>query len=117
MKRFMMTAAIATLVLASGNLTAQVPAKRAKAEMAQQKKFKQIKANQLPGKVTGAIKKNFDNAKIAEAYVSENEKYKLKMKLENSAKLKTVYLDKEGKMVKNMNRKQKDLKSRQMKRR
>lgn len=104
MKRLLMSTVVAAMLITTGSMRAQntrtAKDNSAKVETVQQKKFKQIKVNQVPDAVTDVIDKKLKNTKIAEAYVSGKETYKLKLKMKGQKALKTVYFNKDGKMMK-----------------
>jgi len=82
------TATYATTVLPQQSIVNEITAEG----------FTEISADELPEAVLSAVKKDFEGATIAKAYVNENEQYKLELSVEGAAQ--TVYASKTGEWLK-----------------
>ncbi|WP_162984885.1 hypothetical protein [Mesonia aquimarina] len=104
MKKLMMTAAIAAMVLSAGQVnaqSAQAQEKQAvKMEVQAQDGFKEIKTSQLPDAVKKAVKKDFKGADVAKAFMNDEKEYKLMLKMEGASEMKTVYANAKGEWIK-----------------
>lgn len=103
MKKILMSAAVATMLLTVGTTKAQsvqTENKSLQVETAVQDGFKEIKTSQLPEAVTAAVKKDFEDASIYKAYVNKQKEYKLLLKMEDVLEPKTVYANAKGEWIK-----------------
>ena len=63
-----------------------------------QQEFKEVKISDIAQPVQDALKKDFADAKVSNAYVNEKKEYKLVLVI--GEKTETVYADAEGKWLK-----------------
>ncbi|WP_026715370.1 hypothetical protein [Flavobacterium daejeonense] len=59
--------------------------------------FTEIKAEDLPSKVTEALKKSYPDAVLSKAYINEKKEYKLEITVKDQ--LATVYTDVDGNWI------------------
>jgi hypothetical protein len=60
--------------------------------------FTEIKADELPSKVTEVLKKSYPDAVLSKAYVNDKKEYKLEISVKDQAA--TVYTDVDGNWLK-----------------
>lgn len=98
MKRLMMSVAVIGMMLAVGNMKAQVPEQEEVEQNApEQEEFKPIEVSDVPDKVSDAVDEKYDDAKISSAAVNDDDIYKLMVQTEGEMSLETVYFDEDGK--------------------
>lgn len=99
MKRIIMTAALAVSIFAAGTYSTQAQVKEAQSmkKAEKQSDFEQVEVADLPDAVKESVKKKMKRAKIAKAFKNEKDQYKLEIKVGKA--MKTVYMNKEGKLI------------------
>lgn len=103
MKNIIMTGVMAVALFAVTESQAQtkkaVKANNVKMSAQMQTEYKEVSENNLPEAVKKSLKSNFEEAKVDKAYVNNENLYKVVLKLEDIDTTKTVYLGKEGEML------------------
>jgi|SRR5699024_7158381 len=97
MRRLMMSVAVIGIMLAAGNMKAQVPEQEEVEQEAQkQDVFEPIEVSDVPDKVSDAVDEKYEDAKISSAAVNDDDIYKLMVQTEGEMSLETVYFDEDG---------------------
>jgi hypothetical protein len=102
MKKLILSAAIflgslSTFAQASTTTKTETTAQTAQATQAVEEKYTEIKAEEVPDAVKGALKKAFPTAKLDKAYVNEKKEYKLEVTVGEKAG--ALYADATGKWI------------------
>ncbi|MFV8324537.1 hypothetical protein [Flavobacterium sp. ZS1P14] len=102
MKKLILSAAIflgslSTFAQASATTKTEATTQTAQATQTVEEKYTEIKAEEVPDAVKGALKKAFPTAKLEKVYVNEKKEYKLEVTVGEKAG--ALYADAAGKWI------------------